>query len=76
MAAPRRLYLVVLLLVVALAAAGAYWRYRVVQAKKAAECDTPAEAKPVTPPPKLPDFALEAGCAPGAEPAKAGTPRK
>ena len=67
----RRSYLVVFAIVVAvLAGTGVYLWYRA--AKAAANCDTPAPPpKPVTPPPKLPGFELEAGCgAPSATPPK------
>ena len=79
MAPKGRIYLVVLLLVALAAAVGAYWRYQVAARKAAAECDTPAPPpKPATPPPKLPDFTLDAGCAPGTDPAKASpsSPKK
>jgi hypothetical protein len=61
----RKGYLVILLAVLALiAAGGAYYRYRVMTA--AAECDTPAPPqKPATPPPNLPGFQSEAACGPG-----------
>jgi hypothetical protein len=56
---------------IAAAAAGAYYvHYRVNQA--VAECDTPAPpAKPHTPPPNLPGFAAGEACGPG-EAATAG----
>jgi hypothetical protein len=74
-AAPRRLVLVVLALAVLLTVAvGAYLRHHANETEKAAAtCDTPAPPpKPVTPPPKLPGFAIEASCGPGeAKPAPA-----
>jgi hypothetical protein len=75
--ASRRLYLVILLIVALAAAAGAYASYRAYAARKAAECETPAPPpKPTTPPPKLPDFALETGCAPGEAATQGGAPKK
>jgi hypothetical protein len=71
-ATPRRLYLVILtLLVLAMAAAGVYLRQRAIRTAAAvADCETPAlPPPPTTPPPKLPGFTLEAGC--GAAPAAA-----
>lgn len=74
----RRFYLVVfVILVAALAGTGLYLRHRAIKAAEAAaaNCETPAPPpKPVTPPPKLPGFELEAGCGPA--PAKAGAPGK
>jgi hypothetical protein len=74
----RRLYLVIFSLLVAAIAAGVYLRQRAVKAAalrpgsgQAANCDTPAPPPPpITPPPKLPGFAIEGGCATGAEPHK------
>jgi flagellar basal body-associated protein FliL len=62
----RKAYLVIFLVVlVALAAAaGAYYRYRVLKA--VAECDSPAPPeKPATPPPNLPGFQTGGACGPG-----------
>ena len=64
----RKAYLVVFALVVALLTAGGlYLRQQAKAAEKAAaECDNPAPPpKPATPPPKLPDFQVEAACGPG-----------
>jgi hypothetical protein len=61
----RRIYLVVFVIVVAaLAGTGLYLRHRALKAAQAAaNCETPAPPpKPVTPPPNLPGFELEAGC--------------
>jgi len=60
-----RSYLVIFLILVALAAAGAlYWRARV--DKAAADCAMPAPPeKPKTPPPNLPGFAMGTACGPG-----------
>jgi hypothetical protein len=65
-AAPRRLYLVIIaLIVVALAATAAYVRQRAIEA---ATCETPAPPpKPATPPPNLPGFAAEPACGTGAD---------
>lgn len=65
----RRFYLVIFSVVlIAIAATGVYLRQRAIQAAQAAaECDTPALPPPPTaPPPKLPGFTLEPGCATGA----------
>jgi hypothetical protein len=61
----RKAYLVIFLVLVALAAAGgAYYRYRVLKA--VAECDSPAPPeKPATPPPNLPGFQTGEACGPG-----------
>ena len=72
----RRVYLVVLaVIVLAAAGAGLYLRHHAKATEKAlAECDTPAPpSRPATPPPKLPGFAVEASCGPGeaAKPASA-----
>jgi hypothetical protein len=67
-ALPRKPYLVVFALVVALLAVGGlYLRQQAkAAAKAAAECDSPAPPpKPTTPPPKLPDFQVEPACGPG-----------
>jgi hypothetical protein len=72
-ALPRKVYLVVFALVVALLTVGGlYLRQQAKAAEQAAaECETPAPPpKPATPPPKLPDFQVEAACGPG-EAAKA-----
>lgn len=69
---PRRVYLVLLaILVIAAAVTGLYLRHHAIETEKAAaNCETPAPPpKPATPPPKLPGFAVEAACGPG-EPAK------
>jgi hypothetical protein len=65
----RKTYLVLAVVLVALAAAGAlYVRYRVVQA--AADCPMPAPPqKPATPPPNLPGFQEGEACGPGGAPA-------
>ena len=76
-ALPRKVYLVVFALVVALLTVGGlYLRQQAKAAEKAAaECETPAPPpKPATSPPKLPDFQVEAACGPG-EAAK-GPPRE
>ena len=73
MALPRKVYLVVFALVVALLTVGGlYLRQQAKAAEKAAaDCETPAPPpKPATPPPKLADFQVEAACGPG-EAAKA-----
>jgi hypothetical protein len=73
-AAPRRLYLaiIVALVVLALAATAAYVRQRAIDA---ANCETPAPPpKPATPPPNLPGFAAEPACGTGAEAQKPGVP--
>ena len=64
----RKGYLVVFAVVLALAAAaGAYYRYRVLKA--VAECDSPAPpSKPATPPPNLPGFTISEACGPGETP--------
>jgi len=66
----RKGYLVVLVaILLALAAAGAYYRYRVLKA--VAECDSPAPPeKPKTPPPNLPGFQTGEACGPGEQPTK------
>ena len=66
----RKGYLVILLVLLALiAAGGAYYRHRVLKA--AADCDTPAPPqKPATPPPNLPGFQSQAACGPGEAPKK------
>lgn len=63
----RRLYLVIFLLLAALAVgAGLYYRARV--DKAAADCAMPAPPeKPKTPPPDLPGFAMGTACGPGGE---------
>ena len=60
-----RLYVVLLVVLVAAVAAGVYLRQRARAAK--ADCET--AAAPATPPAKLPGFAVEASC--GAETAAA-----
>jgi len=66
----RKGYLVVFVILLALAAAaGAYYRYRVLKA--VAECDSPAPpSKPATPPPNLPGFQTTEACGPGDAPGK------
>jgi hypothetical protein len=71
----RKVYFTVFVTLVALLTVGGlYLRYRSVAAARAlrpgsgqaANCDTPAPPpKPATPPPKLPDFQIEAGCGTG-----------
>lgn len=65
MALGRKAYLVIFLMLVALAVAGgAYYRHRVMKA--VAECDSPAPPqKPATPPPNLPGFQTTEACGPG-----------
>ena len=70
MALTRRAYLVIfVVLVVILAATSLYLRQRAARAaalRQPVPCDTPAPPpKPATPPPKLPDFAIETACGPG-----------
>jgi hypothetical protein len=74
---PRRRYLVIFALIAVLAAA-AYLKYRAIQTARAvADCDMPAPpAKPVTPPPTLPGFAVESSCGPGGEAATPAQPKK
>jgi hypothetical protein len=61
----RKAYLVIFLVLLALAVAGgAYYRYRALKA--VAECDSPAPPqKPATPPPNLPGFQTGEACGPG-----------
>ena len=66
----RTLYLVIFVVIVAtLAVRGYYYSHRTGKAAAtpaAAGCDTPAAPpRPKTPPPKVPDFGVEAGCGPG-----------
>jgi hypothetical protein len=81
-AATRRVYLVIFVMLLTLAVGGLYLRQRAVraaEAQAAANCDTPAPPPPpTTPPPKLPGFSLEPGCATGAAAAtpKTATPKK
>ncbi len=72
----RRGYLVIFVIVAALAVAGAaYYRYRVDQA--AADCAMPAPPeKPATPPPNLPGFQTGPACGPGESPAAAAPAKK
>ena len=76
MALGRRGYLVIFALLLALAAAaGAYYRYRVLKA--VAECDSPVPPeKPKTPPPNLPGFQTGEACGPGGQPATPAKPAK
>ncbi len=77
----RRVYLVLFAVLLAVAATGVYLRQRAkATAAEAgrqgpgngANCDTPAPPPPpTTPPPKLPGFAIEPACGPGAEAPKA-----
>jgi hypothetical protein len=77
----RRVYLVLFVVLLAAAVTGVYLRQRAKAtlrqssgqaATAAANCDTPAPPPPPkTPPPKLPGFAIDAGCGPGAEAPKA-----
>jgi hypothetical protein len=78
-AVTRRFYLVILsVLVVALAAAGLYLRQRAIATEiAAATCDSPAPPPPPTaPPPNLPGFTLEPGCATGPAVPAAGEAKK
>ena len=70
MALTRKTYLIILVILAALLAAGAaYYRYRVLKA--IAECDSPAPPpKPATPPPNLPGFQTGEACGPGEQPQK------
>jgi hypothetical protein len=81
----RKVYFTVFVALVALLTVGGlYLKHRSVTADRAlrpgqaANCDTPAPPpKAATPPPKLPDFQIEAGCGTGAEGAKdAGAKRE
>ena len=71
----RRLYFVIIvLLVVALAATAAYVRQRAIDT---ANCETPAPPpKPATPPPNLPGFAAEPACGTGADAQQHGAVKK
>jgi hypothetical protein len=63
----RRVYLGILVVLLALAAIGVYLRTRARTA-----CDTPAPPPPAaTPPPKVPGFAIEPACGTGADAPKA-----
>jgi len=68
----RKVYLVLLVVLIAVAATGVYLRQRAkAAAVAAANCETPAPPPPpTTPPPKLPGFAVEAACGTGADAAK------
>jgi hypothetical protein len=82
----RKVYFTVFVALVALLTVGGlYVKYRSVTAARdlrpgsgpAANCDTPAPPpKAATPPPKLPDFQIEAGCGTGAESGKGAAGRK
>lgn len=82
----RNVYLVIFVLLMAVAATGAYLRQRAkATAATAANCDTPAPPAPsriegsppsTTPPPNLPGFAIEAACGTGAEAPKPAPRRK
>jgi hypothetical protein len=71
----RKVYLVLFVVLMAVAATGVYLRQRAKataalrqSSGQAAGCDTPAPPpKPTTPPPKLPGFAIEPACGTGAE---------
>jgi hypothetical protein len=75
----RKVYLVLIVLLMAVAATGVYLRQRATATAalrqgsgQAAGCDTPAPpAKPTTPPPKLPGFAIEPACGTAGEAPKA-----
>ena len=65
MALTRRGYLVILLILAALAAAGTVY-YRAALDRAAADCAMPAPPeKPKTPPPDLPGFEIGSACGPG-----------
>jgi hypothetical protein len=72
----RKVYLVIFVLLVAVAATGVYLRQRArTTAAAAANCESPAPPPPPTaPPPKLPGFAIEPAC--GAETPKAPEKKK
>lgn len=83
----RGIYLVLLLLLVAIAITAVYLRQRALRqsSAQAANCDTPAPAAPsrvegppppATPPPKLPGFAVEAACGAGTEAPKVAGKKK
>jgi hypothetical protein len=63
----RKAYLVIFVVLLAVAATGVYLRQRAKAVKAAtAKCDTPAPPPPQsTPPPKVPGFAIEPACGPG-----------
>jgi len=64
----RKVYLVLFVVLLALAATGLYARQRAKAAAKAANCETPAPPPPQTPPPpNLPGFAVEPACGTGAD---------
>jgi hypothetical protein len=68
----RKFYLVLFVVLLALAATGLYARQRAKAAAIAANCDTPAPPAPqAAPPPDLPGFAVEPACGTGAEAPKA-----
>lgn len=71
----RRRYLVIAIVLIALAAVAGtvYFRHRVNQA--VAECETPAPPeKPATAPPNLPGFAAGEACGPGGTGKPGATP--
>jgi hypothetical protein len=75
----RRVYLVIFVVLMAVAAAGVYMRQRAkaAAAAQAAACDTPAPPPPpATPPPKLPGFAIEAAYGTAVEAPKAAEKKK
>ena len=69
----RKFYLVLFVVLMALAATGLYARQRAkAAAAAAANCATPAPPPPqAVPPPSLPGFAVEPACGTGAETPKA-----
>jgi len=69
----RRVYLVLFVVLLTLAATGVYLRQRATAvAAAAAACESPAPPPPpATPPPNLPGFAIEPACGTGAEAPKA-----
>jgi hypothetical protein len=72
-------YLVIIgAILVAVVAAAGYLRWRAAQTEQAAaECVTPAPPpRPATPPPKVPGFAVEAGCGPGELTNPSSAPKK
>jgi hypothetical protein len=84
----RRIYLVIFVALMALAASGVYLRQRAKAAEAlrqaAANCDTPAAPVPIraegpvpaAPPPNLPGFKIEPACGTGAEAPKAAEKKK
>jgi hypothetical protein len=82
----RKVYLVIFVLLAAVAVTGVYLRARTQAAAvaalrqrsgQAANCDSPAPPPPPTsPPPKLPGFAIEPACGTAAEAPKAPEKKK